>query len=125
MYLLSSRLRNMDRRYRNILLSVGLILLLCVIINFLPIEADFAAAGIVMATALGALGLACLSFLIRLMGYKISKTHFLYAYVGTLNAVCFLVCGVSCLYRGFPIGGFIFTALYLGTTLIIFRDIFF
>ena len=114
----------LDKRHRNVLNSIFLFLGLSGVTFIIPWDSDFAGAGILFATQIVAIFTAGIFVVMRLSKASISKTNFLYNYVGVLNLI---LSGLFCI--GMIVGKtqisavlFLFVHLSLGAFIVI--DIF-
>lgn len=74
-----------DKRHNNIIFSVIVFISISLILVKANWDIDFAAAGLMFATDIVAIGVGLLFILLKILKIKVNKTNFLYSYFGVLN----------------------------------------
>jgi len=114
-----------DKRHKNIILSLLLFTVLCLLVFNIQWDTDFAGAGLTFATDIVAIGIGLLFILLKIFRVTISKTNFIYTYFGVLNLILgLLTFGIIIFYKSFTIGIISLPLIQLLIALFILTDIF-
>ncbi len=114
-----------DKRHKNIIFSILLFTIFCLILFIVDWDTDFGAAGLTFATEIIAIGVGLFFILLKIFKVVVSKTNFIYSYFGVLNLILGLLAfSIMVFNKSFAIGPIFLPVVELLLGIFILTDIF-